>query len=147
MDRARPGLIAVLAAVALALAACSTAGSPAAPATTGSTPARANPTPSGYPLAKGRQIRHSQGQTGEVSATVGDVLAVYRPTMGTRPSGTALVLADVTDTELIYQAVSAGTATLATDDPPSPPCTTTPCAPGGAAPPVVTVTVSAAGPR
>lgn len=62
--------------------------------------------------------------------------------MGTSPSGDVLVLAEVTDTRLTYQAVAAGKATLATDDPPTPACKTTPCPPSGAAPPVVTVEVT-----
>lgn len=153
MDRARPRLTGVLALVVLLVAlvatACgSTTGSPvtastATTTTTTSTTSRANPSASGYPIAKGRRVEVTRGQTGEVSLTVGDILAVHRPTMGTRPSGDVLVLAEVTDTQLIYQAVAAGSATLATDDPPPPPtCTTTPCPPGLAAPPVVTVEVA-----
>jgi hypothetical protein len=147
VDRARPRLTASLILVTLLplATACTTGGSPVTqptdPPTT--TVTRANPTPSGYPVAKGRQVQLSQGQTGTVELTVGDVLAAPRPTMGTRPSGDVLVLAEVTDTRLIYQAVAAGRATLATDDPPPPPtCRTTPCPPGRAAPPVVTVEVT-----
>jgi hypothetical protein len=142
MGRHRPRLTAVL--LVLVCTACTKTGSPAgAPTTTTTTATRATPSASGYPLAKGRQVQVSQGQTGNIALAVGDVLAVHRPAMGTRPSGDSLVLADVTDSQLIYQAVSAGKATLATDDPPPPPtCQTTPCPPGRAAPPVVTVDIS-----
>jgi hypothetical protein len=141
MGRHRPRLILLLPA-ALLLAACtSTPGTPASGPTTTTT--RATPSAAGYPLPKGRQVQVPQGQTGSVALKVGDTLATHRPTMGTRPSGNSLVLAEVTDTQLIYQATSPGQATLATDDPPPPPtCPTTPCPPGRAAPPVVTVDIT-----
>ena len=146
MDRDRPRLIALLMVPALLLTACTTSGSPITASTGSSTTTsttRANPSAAGYPLAKGRQVQLSRGQTGNVPLAVGDILVAPRPTMGTRPGGSALVLADVTDTQLIYQAVSAGKATVATDDPPPPAtCQTTPCPPGLAAPPVVTVDVT-----
>ena len=139
MGRARAGLTAL--ALALLLSACTNDGSPVTPAT-GTTTTKTTPSAAGYPLPKGRRIQVSQGQTGSVSLAVGDLLAVHRPTTGTRPSGESLVLAEVTDTQLIYQAVTAGKATLATDDPPTPVCKTTPCPPSGAAPPVLTVDVT-----
>jgi hypothetical protein len=141
MGRARAGLTAL--GLVLLLSACGTAGSPVTSSSgTTTTTTRANPSAAGYPLPKGQRIQVSQGQTGSMSLAVGDVLAVYRPAMGTRPSGDSLVLAEVTDTQLIYQAVAAGKATLATDDPPTPVCKTTPCPPSGAAPPVLTVDVT-----
>lgn len=145
MGRHRPRLIA-LAAGCLALAACtSTPGTPAngPTTTTTTTETRATPTPSGYALPKGRQVQVSQGQTGTVTMAVGDTLAAYRPTMGTHPSGNSLVLAEVTPTQLIFQAVTPGQAILATDDPrPLPTCPTTPCPPGLPAPAVVTVDIT-----
>jgi hypothetical protein len=147
MDRARASLTVVVGLVVLFGAACTTSGSPVGsgsnttvPTTTSS---RVNPSAAGYPLPKGRQVSVTQGQTGRVTLTVGDILAVHRPAGGTRPGGEALVLAEFTDTQLIYQAVAAGKATVATDDPPPPPiCKTTPCPPGRAAPPVVDVDVT-----
>jgi hypothetical protein len=142
MGRARTGLILV---ALLVLAACSKTGSPVAssnaPSTTVSTP---TPRGSGYPLAKGRRVEITKGQTGTVGLTVGDVLALQRFESGTKPSGEVLVLAEVTDAALIFQAVAAGKATLSTDDPPpARTCPTTPCPPGRAAPPVLTVEVKA----
>jgi hypothetical protein len=144
MGRARARLTAVLVAVAVTggLAACDTPGSPVATSPSATSVSRANPSGAGYPLGKGRAVVVTKGQTGDVDLAVGDTLSVPRPTMGTHASGTVLVLAEVTDTELIYQAVAAGKATVATDDPPRSPCPTTPCPPGGAAPPVVTVDVT-----
>jgi hypothetical protein len=141
MGRARAGLTAL---VLLACCAACDSGSPGSPVgtnTTIPTTSRVNPSAAGYPLPKGRRVEVTQGQTGTVTLVAGDVLAVHRPAMGTRPGGDALVLAEFTDTQLIYQAVAAGQATVATDDPPAPVCKTTPCPPGQAAPPVVTVDV------
>jgi hypothetical protein len=139
MGRARASLTAL--GLVLVVSACGTTGAPDAPGS-GTTTASATPSAAGYPLPKGQRIQVSQGQTGSVSLAVGDLLAVHRPVMGTRPSGASLVLAEVTDTQLIYQAVAAGKATLATDDAPTPVCKTTPCPPSGAAPPVLTVDVT-----
>ena len=143
MGRHRPRLI--LLPAAFLLAACtSTPGTPASsPTTTTTTQTRATPTPSGYPLPKGRQVQVSQGQTGTITLAVGDTLATHRPTMGTHPSGNSLALAEVTPTQLIFQAVTPGQAILATDDPrPLPTCPTTPCPPGLPAPAVVTVDIT-----
>ena len=125
MDRHRPRLAAFLTAFlgtpAILLTACGSPAEPGdAPVVTTEATTRATPTPSGYPVARKREVRVAQGQTGTVALSVGDVLAVYRPAMGTRPSGEVLVLAEVTDAELVYQAVSTGRATVATDDPPTP---------------------------
>ena len=143
MGRARAGLI--LAAVLL-LAGCTDTGSPVASPGTPSTSdtTTAGPRASGYPMAKGRRVEVGKGQTGTVTVALGDVLAVYRPRAGTSPGGNALVLAEVTDSQLIYQAIATGKATLSTDDPPPAPiCKTTPCPPGRAAPPILTVDVTA----
>jgi hypothetical protein len=147
VDRHRARLTGLLAAPAILLVLVACTSTPGAPVTTATTvpttsDTRATPTPSGYPIAKKQSVQVERGQTGTVSMAVGDVLAVYRPNMGTRPSSEVLVLAEVTDSSLIYQAVSAGKATVATDDPPTQKCKTTPCPPSGAAPPVVTVDVA-----
>ena len=139
MGRARTGLI--LAAVLL-LAGCSDSGTPVASSGTPSTSdTTAGPHPSGYPRAKGRRVEIGKGQTGTVTVALGDVLAVHRSSSGTTPSGNSLVLAEVTDSQLIFQAIGAGKANLSTDDPPAPVCTTTPCPPRRAAPPILTVEV------
>lgn len=155
MDRHRPGLTprtALLVPALLAVLIGGVAGCTAAPSDSGSTVTTDSvptsttdpgPTGRGYPLAPGRRVDIAQGQTGTVSIAIGDVLAVHRPTIGTRPSGGTLVLAEVTDTQLIYQAITSGTVTLASDDPPtSRPCSSTPCPPGRPAPPVMTVTIN-----
>lgn len=145
MDRARPRLIAALAPLVLAVfaAACTTTTGSPVNTSTATSPTRATPKPSGYPLPKGRVVEVGKGQTGTVNLVTGDTLAVHRPNAGTKPSGDALVLAEVTDSQLIYQAVAAGRATLSTDDPPpAPTCDSTPCPPGRAAPPMVTVEVT-----
>jgi hypothetical protein len=145
MDRARPrltALSAVLCALSMVTACTTTTGSPIATSTVPST-TTADPPTVGYPLPKGRRVEVGKGQTGNLTLAVGDILLAHRPTAGTKPGGSVLVLAEVTDTQLIYQAVAVGKGTLATDDPPpAPTCQTTPCPPGRAAPPVVNVDVT-----